>query len=519
VSSGAAVSTDSLTLRLEYTRAQVLALVEASTLRLSRLELGRRVGAADRSTRCRSIRCPRPTFDHPCRCHHSGREAGTRVSAGGGTRARRIRPVSVAPRGVLTACHADWTGVGFDNKFVPSGAKFTQLSLGISFPLFDNGRREFALSQARVNRDVARAIPRTWSAVQHDVTAAYDAYVTTRATADLALQGLAVARESFRVQRTRYSSGATTILDLLDAEVNLSQAEADLVQARYGTRLALAASRPFWARDSLPIRNLSDVVPRPCCSALLAAPAACKKANSAAGGGPGGGGFAMPVEVSAAIRDTVVDAIQATGQIEAVQSVELRPEVEGRIVDILVREGQSVDAGTGLFKVDDTELKAQVARAEADRDLAAAGARAHQAADGAERLVAGRSRESRCTYRGAQASYDLLKTRSIAAWCDRRSPGRRTQAREHRHIRQQPDPAHHVQSVNPATRRLPGAERYADRLRRGQLVSFQGRRAARQELLRRSRVRRSVVELPARTILIQGARAESGGPAPGGDVH
>src|SRR2546422_2629199 len=72
------------------------------------------------------------------------------------------------------------------------------------------------------------------------VRAAMGACVTTGAPADLAVQGLAVARESFRVQQTRYSSGATTILDLLDAEVNLSQAEADLVQARYGTRLALA---------------------------------------------------------------------------------------------------------------------------------------------------------------------------------------------------------------------------------------------------------------------------------------
>src|SRR5580765_3022690 len=99
---------------------------------------------------------------------------------------------------------------------------------------------------------------------------------------------------------------------------------------------------------------------------LVAAPAACKKANSA-GGGPGGGGFAMPVEVAAAIRDTVVDAIAATGQIEAIQSIELRPEVSGRITDILVREGQEVGDGTPLFKVDDAELKAQVAQADADK--------------------------------------------------------------------------------------------------------------------------------------------------------
>ena len=72
--------------------------------------------------------------------------------------------------------------------------------------------------------------------------------MTARATAELATEGLAVARESFRVQQSRYSSGATSILDLLDAEVNLSQAEADLVQARYGTRLALAGLEAILGR-------------------------------------------------------------------------------------------------------------------------------------------------------------------------------------------------------------------------------------------------------------------------------
>ncbi|PYP35641.1 MAG: hypothetical protein DMD48_14050 [Gemmatimonadetes bacterium] len=98
-----------------------------------------------------------------------------------------------------------------------------------------------ALSRARVNKDVARVRRQDLDrAIQHDVSAAYDAYVTARASAELSKEGLTIARESFRVQQTRYQSGATTILDLLDAEVNVSQAEADLVQARYGTRLALA---------------------------------------------------------------------------------------------------------------------------------------------------------------------------------------------------------------------------------------------------------------------------------------
>jgi len=242
VSSGAAVSTDSLNLRLELTRAQVAQLQQQSALRVARLELGRRVGAAGPvdaapldSVAAREL--PISLADAISQAATQGpsyRQAAADERAAAA--AYRSRLGAYLPHATIS-----WTGVGFDNRFVPSGAKFTQLSLGVSFPLWDNARREIALSQARASRDVARAIRHDMErAVQHDVTAAYDTYVTTRATAELATQGLVVARESFRVQQTRYSSGATTILDLLDAEVNLSQAEADLVQARYGTRLALA---------------------------------------------------------------------------------------------------------------------------------------------------------------------------------------------------------------------------------------------------------------------------------------
>src|SRR6266850_1468915 len=238
---------------------------------------------------------------------------------------------------------------------------------------------------------------------------------------------------------------------------------------------------------------------------LLAAPAACKKANSAAGGGPGGaGGFAMPVEVAAAIRDTVVDAIAATGQIEAVQSVDLRPEVDGRIVDILVREGQEVAAGTGLFKVDDAELKAQVARAEADRDVAQRNLErtkqlmAQNASSQAdlERADAG--------YRAAQASYDLLKTR-----LDRtvvRAPfagvvGRRLVSIGS-YVNSQ-TPLISLQSVNPQHASFQVPERYADRLRRGQLVSFQVAALPGKNFSGEVVFVDPVVELPGRTILIK----------------
>jgi outer membrane protein TolC len=129
-----------------------------------------------------------------------------------------------------------------DSAFYPRLLSRNQLFLTVSLPIWDNGNREIALTQARTARDVAQAIRADFErAAQRDVGAAYDAYETARAAAALATDAVVVARENFRIQQTRYRSGATTILDLLDSQVNLSDAEAGLVEARYVTRLALAA--------------------------------------------------------------------------------------------------------------------------------------------------------------------------------------------------------------------------------------------------------------------------------------
>lgn len=107
-------------------------------------------------------------------------------------------------------------------------------------------------------------------------------------------------------------------------------------------------------------------------AALAIVLAGCDRAEAGGEGGGAGEGAPppMPVDVATAVTDTVIEQITATGEIEAVQSIEVGPEVEGRIVDIMLREGSEVGAGAPLFKVDDAELRAQVARLEAQRDLA-----------------------------------------------------------------------------------------------------------------------------------------------------
>ncbi len=140
---------------------------------------------------------------------------------------------------------------------------------------------------------------------------------------------------------------------------------------------------------------------------LLLVVAACGEAADARGGG-GGGPPRVPVEVVVARTDTVVDAIAATGQVEAVQAIALQPEVNGRVTAIRVREGATVSEGTPLVQIDDATLRAQVARAEADRDLAAqalARSRELLALDGISREEMERAE---ATARSTQASLDLL---------------------------------------------------------------------------------------------------------------
>jgi membrane fusion protein (multidrug efflux system) len=232
---------------------------------------------------------------------------------------------------------------------------------------------------------------------------------------------------------------------------------------------------------------------------------ACNKAKSAAPGGGGAGGMPpMPAEVAIAIRDTVVDAIQATGQIEAMQSTELRPEVQGRITGILVREGQAVAAGTPLFKVDDAELKAQVAQAEAERDVA------RQSLERTTQLIAQNAasqadlENADANARSKTAAYELLRTRLERTVV--RAPfaglvGRRLVSVGD-YVSPQ-TPLITLQSVNPQQAVFQVPERYADRLRTGQLVSFQVAALPGRNFSGEVFFVDPVVELPGRTILIK----------------
>jgi membrane fusion protein, multidrug efflux system len=240
-------------------------------------------------------------------------------------------------------------------------------------------------------------------------------------------------------------------------------------------------------------------------AAVVVGAGACKKSKGGAAGGFGGAGaMAMPVEVAVARTDTVRDEIAATGQIEAVQSIDLRPEVDGRIVDIVIREGQEVEQGTPLLKVDDAQLKAQVAQLEAQRDLAQqALARAKELAQ-ENASSAADLEKAEAEARGAQAQYDLQRIRLERTVV--RAPFAGVVGQRYVSLGDYVTTSTKLVSlhtVNPQRASFQVPERFARQLRPGQSVTFRVAAIAGRDFRGDVDFVDPVVQLPGRTILVK----------------
>jgi membrane fusion protein (multidrug efflux system) len=231
----------------------------------------------------------------------------------------------------------------------------------------------------------------------------------------------------------------------------------------------------------------------------------CKKSKAGpAGGFAGGGAMARPVEVAVARKDTVRDEIAATGEIEAVQSIDLRPEVDGRIVDILIREGQEVEQGTPLFKVDDAQLKAQVAQLEAQRALAQqALARAKELAQ-QNASSAADLEKAEAEARSAQAQYDLQRIRLERTVV--RAPFGGVVGQRYVSLGDYVTSSTKLVSlhtVNPQRASFQVPERFARQLRPGQSVTFRVAAIAGRDFRGDVEFVDPVIQLPGRTILVK----------------
>jgi len=202
--------------------------------------------------------------------------------------------------------------------------------------------------------------------------------------------------------------------------------------------------------------------------------------------------------------DTVVDAVAATGQVEAMQSIELRPEVDGRIVEILVREGGPVAQGAALFRIDDQELKAQVARAEATRDLARQGAERTRSLAAERASTTAELERTEASLRSAQADLDLLSLRLARTVV--RAPFTGVAGQRLVSLGDYVNSSSRMvvlQTVDPQRASFQVAERFAEQLALGQIVDFRVAALPGREFRGVVDFVDPVVQLPGRTITIK----------------
>jgi outer membrane protein TolC len=121
-------------------------------------------------------------------------------------------------------------------------------SLGLN--LF-NGFRDYAnLRSARFNVETFRAnYENIRNKVALEVRQAFLDKERSRDALELAGESVAAAQEDVNLAREKYNLGAATILEVLDAEVSLKQAQTNLVQALFDYNLAVSRLEKAMGRE------------------------------------------------------------------------------------------------------------------------------------------------------------------------------------------------------------------------------------------------------------------------------
>jgi len=142
--------------------------------------------------------------------------------------------------------------------------------------------------------------------------------------------------------------------------------------------ISVAAGAAWWWQNKPPAgADASSSAASPALGGPAAAPAGA--ASGAPGAGPAGaGGRPTAVEVAKVESMTLVDETQAVGSLRSRQGVMLRPEIGGRVKQILFSDGQRVRKGQLMVQFEDQLQQAQLAQAKAELSIAEANHKRNQ---------------------------------------------------------------------------------------------------------------------------------------------
>ncbi len=138
-----------------------------------------------------------------------------------------------------------------NNEFgLEQGLTSWSTRISVSYPIFNGLQREATMDRSSAQLTVAEARA---SDIARTVVAELESQLAGLALAEARLailkESVEVAREDYRVQRERYDLGAATILELVSSQIALTQAQYDLINARYDYQITRAELESLVGRE------------------------------------------------------------------------------------------------------------------------------------------------------------------------------------------------------------------------------------------------------------------------------
>ncbi|PYP00064.1 MAG: hypothetical protein DMD60_00120 [Gemmatimonadetes bacterium] len=240
---GAATRSDTLTATVDFGNGQLALLQANANLATAQANLGRQIGV-DQQVRAVTD-AAFPSLPDTTRLRAEALDSSPQVrQAEAQVRAARSL-VTVARTQywpTLSASYSNgYTGLNAPWESTQAYVNNWSLRFSLSWTLFNGFSREASQVSANVTRDVTEAqAADVRRRVNAQLTQQLAAVTTAYAQITIVGATVAAATEALRVTQERYRLGAGTLLDLLTAQANLTQAQVNQVQARYDYLIARA---------------------------------------------------------------------------------------------------------------------------------------------------------------------------------------------------------------------------------------------------------------------------------------
>ncbi|NCD22209.1 MAG: TolC family protein [Spartobacteria bacterium] len=153
----------------------------------------------------------------------------------------------------------------------PDDAENVRGSVGVQWRLFDR-QRDAGRHMARFGAAAgAQALAAARNQLVHEVTRGFYGVLQAQAFAEVQEKSVQSIAESLRIARERFDAGSAVKTDVLNLETQLAQANEDLIRARNGAQLAVAALNAAIGDDLV----APDTIETPAMAALDAPPPKC----------------------------------------------------------------------------------------------------------------------------------------------------------------------------------------------------------------------------------------------------